>query len=190
MVLSEQRLVGRHCTWGRNTIFFVTFCTRIFPKDSFWSPSRNPQTPAVAEREKSSGTSPKVITVMMFYDFYSFNAVLLGGLAKESKSLEKKLHKHAHSESDWGTHAPATRRWPLRLAQAPLAVSNWSTEVTKATFFFLFLHNKKSTHGTPAGGGRVHTDKHTDTHTTGPHGKPGPRWARKYHDPFRDLSWC
>uniref|UniRef100_A0A8D8J4Q3 (northern house mosquito) hypothetical protein n=1 Tax=Culex pipiens TaxID=7175 RepID=A0A8D8J4Q3_CULPI len=132
---------------------------------------------------------------MMFYDFCSFNAVL-GGLAKESKSLEKK------------TAQPRTQRkrlWHTRTRDPPMATplgtgSPHCLQVVNRNYedyFFFFLFPlccfctiKKSTQGTPAGGGRVHTDKHTDTHTTGPHGKPGPRWARKYRDPFRDLSWC
>lgn len=49
---------------------------------------------------------------MMVYDFYSFNAVLLGGLAKESKSLEKKTAQ---------TRTQRKRLWHTRTRDPPMA---------------------------------------------------------------------
>lgn len=140
VVLSEQDLVGRHCTWRRNTIFFVTFFARIFPKNSFWSPSRNPQTLAEAERENLPARHLKLSPHHRndVLRFLLFQRCAGGARERIEITRKKKLHNHAHSERDCGIHAPATLRWPLRLAQVPLTVSKWSTEITKTTFFSSF----------------------------------------------------
>uniref|UniRef100_A0A8D8DGP1 (northern house mosquito) hypothetical protein n=1 Tax=Culex pipiens TaxID=7175 RepID=A0A8D8DGP1_CULPI len=103
---------------------------------------------------------------MMFYDFCSFNAVL-GGLAKESKSLEKKNCTTTHTAKETVAHThPRPSDGHSAWHRFPSLSPSGQQKLRRLLFFLpfpplLFLHNKKID---PRNSGGWRTCTHGQTH--------------------------